>query len=89
MKLLCVNPFLGLAGCGTGGHDRVGPLGGSEGMLLLGHAGAAAGGWILVGAGRQFIHWTAPGSVGRFGGQTQPGMTQTVCGRCLNTSRAA
>ena len=30
-------------------------------MLLLGHAGSAAGMLILVWAGRQFIHWTAPG----------------------------
>ena len=30
-------------------------------MLLLGHAGAAAGMLILVWAGRQFIGWTALG----------------------------
>ena len=54
-------PFLGLAGCGLADMTGLGHWEVSEGMLLLGHAVAAAGMLILVGAGRQFIHWTAPG----------------------------
>ena len=49
-------PFLGLAGCGLADMTGLGHWEGSEGMLLLGHAGSAAGVVGLVGrVGSSFV----------------------------------
>ena len=77
--------------CGVGGHDRVGPLGVPEGMLLLGQAVPLMVARWGDGAGGQFIYGTALWGVGRFGSHARPSSgsdAQLVWGRCLNTSRA-
>ena len=56
--------------CGVGGHDRVGPLGVVEGMLLLGHAVPLLMGW-RGGAGSSFIGQPGWG-IGRFGSHAPP-----------------
>ena len=72
MKLLCVNPFLGLAGCGLADMTGLGHWEVSEGMLLLGHAVAAAGMLILVGrVGSSFIG-QLPGASAGSGARPSP-----------------